>query len=145
MQAQFPDAYAFVSGLSAILGVRGRLPRLRNELYASRILPERKVTQQLTFKAAILQAAERDLRHQILQWFDRQGPFFEDNRLFEQDDYFECFDVDVTDQGLGEAARRIKSGQDAGAFSFTGGAIDFAQTPLFVDHGIREERLGQYE
>lgn len=70
---------------------------------------------------------------------------FEDDRLFEPDDYFECFDTDVTEQGLGEAARRIKAGQDAGAFSFTGGAVDFAQTPLLVAHGLREERLGQYQ
>jgi hypothetical protein len=145
LQGQFPDSYVFVSCLTAILSARARLSRVRDSLYASRMLSERAVTEHMTFKAAILQAAERDIRHQILQWLDRQGPFFEDDRLFEQDDYFECFDTDVTDQGLGEAARRIKSGQDAGAFSFIGGPIDFARTPLFVDHGIQEERLGQYQ
>jgi hypothetical protein len=145
LQGQFPTSYVFISCLTAILSVRARLSRVRDSLYTSRMISERAVTEHLTFKAAILQAAERDIRHQILQWLDRQGPFFEDDRLFERDDYFECFDTDVTYQGLGEAARRIKSGQDAGAFSFIGGPIDFAQTPLFVDHGIREERLGQYE
>lgn len=145
LQGQFPDPYVFVSGLREILSVRARLSRVRDSLYTSRMLSERTVTEHLTFKAAILRVAERDLRHQVLQWLDRQGPFFEDDRLFELDDYFECFDTDVTEQGLGEAARRIKAGQDAGAFSFTGGTIVFTQTPLFVDHGIRENRLGQYQ
>jgi hypothetical protein len=84
------------------------------------------------------------LRNAILAWLDRHGPFIDDNRTPEIDDYFQYAGMLVTDSGLGEAARRVKNGAHASTFSFAGGAIDFAVSPLLIDHGLAEERLGQY-
>jgi hypothetical protein len=50
----------------------------------------------------------------------------------------------VTDQGLGEAARRNKAGEQAGSFSFVGGALDFEREKLDVQHGLLEEILAVY-
>ena len=80
----------------------------------------------------------------MLLWFDRYGPFWEDDRQGEQDDYFEFSGIDVTESGLGEAARRRRSDQPVATFSFLGGDIKFDLNPLAVDHGLPEERLGQY-
>jgi hypothetical protein len=50
----------------------------------------------------------------------------------------------VTATGLGEAARRIKSGEDCAAYRFEGGETDYAVARLRIDHGRSEERYGQY-
>lgn len=86
----------------------------------------------------------QDLRTAAFTWLDRTGPFVDDDRLDEPDDYFEYADAEVTASGLGEAARRIKSGEDCAAYSFEGGGTDYAINPLEVDHGLREDRYGRY-
>jgi hypothetical protein len=85
-----------------------------------------------------------DLRRAVLNWLDRSGPFIEDDRTDEADDYFEHSEQDVTDTGLGEATRRVKRGEPASTFSFCGGHIEFARSPLLVLHGIPDARLGTY-
>ena len=92
-----------------------------------------------------MRSAGGDLRRQILTWVTTRGPFIEDDRLAESDDYFECLGVDVTDGGAGEAARRFKAGAHVGLYSFVGGPLDFCIDPLPVDHGLDSDRLGQYE
>ncbi|WP_199555243.1 hypothetical protein [Sandaracinobacteroides hominis] len=80
----------------------------------------------------------------MFNWLDRAGPFVDDDKLHEEDDYFEFADLEVTATGLGEAARRTKASEDCASYSFEGGEIDFAVDPLEVDHGLREERYGRY-
>lgn len=81
----------------------------------------------------------------MLNWFDKHGPFVDDDRLPEPDDYFECMTKDVTDTGLGESARRVKAIEKATSFSFSGGEVNFGRTPLKVIHGLAEAPLGQYD
>ena len=71
-----------------------------------------------------------------------RGPSIDDDRLHEQDDYFEFQGHDVTDQGLGEAARRINAGEGAAVVSFLGGPVDFERTPLSVQHGLAGDPIG---
>jgi hypothetical protein len=80
----------------------------------------------------------------VLRWLDRAGPFVDDDRWPEIDDYFEFEGLDVTDTGLGEATRRVKAGEHAATFSFCGGPIDFTGALLTVFHGIPDERIGRY-
>ena len=84
------------------------------------------------------------MRSATFSWLDKTGPLVNNHRLDEPDDYFEYQDVEVTATGLGEAARRTKAGVKCATFSFVGGAINFAISPLEVDHGLREERYGRY-
>ena len=49
----------------------------------------------------------RDKRVLLFQWAGRKGPFIEDDRQSTDDDLFLFDGEDVTDLGLGEAARRI--------------------------------------
>ncbi len=87
---------------------------------------------------------DKDLRAATFSWLDKTGPFVDDDRLDEADDYFEYQDVEVTTTGLGEAARRTKAGVECATYSFVGGRINFAVSLLRVDHGLREERYGRY-
>ncbi|MDD9863130.1 MAG: hypothetical protein OXU54_00885 [Gammaproteobacteria bacterium] len=90
-----------------------------------------------------VQESKPDERRLILLWIIKSGPFIDTDRQEEPEDYFEFEGQDVTDSGLGEAARRERIGDSSGVFSFAGGGpINFERTPLTVLHGIPEERLG---
>lgn len=145
LQGQFETAAAFVEAIGALASLRGRLPALLPSFYCSRAVGERQATTDLTFRRAILSTAGRDAKAAILGWIGKQGPFLDDDRLEEGDDYFEFEGNDVTDQGLGEAARRVLVQQDAGVFSFSGGTINFERAPLRVQHGLKEEPIGHVE
>ncbi len=86
-----------------------------------------------------------DVRRLLLQWLTTFGPFLDDDRQAEPDDYFEFEGADVTDQGLGEAARREKYAESAGVFSFISNKLDFARSPLQVQHGLAEEPFGFFD
>jgi len=116
-----------------------------SSLFVTRTFGTQRVVADQTLAHAVHVLADRDLRVRVLQWVNQKGPFLDDDRLAEQDDFFECFGMDITDQGLGEAARRIAHGFSAATWSFIGGATDFARSPLQVAHGLPEVRLGVYE
>jgi hypothetical protein len=144
LQGQFADVPAFEGILRGLIRVRVRVERLGRDLRSTRTLADRFVSTGVTIRDAMRASRDRDLRRAVLNWVDRTGPYVEDDRLAEADDYFEFASLDVTDSGLGEAARRIKAGDWASTFSFEGGAIQFAVSPLLVDHGLPEARLGVY-
>ena len=99
---------------------------------------KRPVTAEMNVQEAVKQS-DHDTKSLILAWINKNGPFMEDDRQEEQDDYFEFEGQDVTDGALGEAARRQGNYKSSGVFSFTGGQIDFERTPLKVWHGIPED------
>lgn len=145
LQGQFTARCSFESVLRELVSARARIEMLRNGLRTTRTLRARLVSPDgEDVRGVLLRSNDVDLRRAVLSWFDRTGPFIEDDRTDEQDDYFEHSAQDVTDTGLGEAARRIKRGEHASTFSFCGGNIDFERSPLLVLHGISEARLGTY-
>jgi hypothetical protein len=144
LQGQFSDESVFLSVLSKIIDARNQVAILRASLYTARLLPTRLVGPQKTLVQLLQDPRFRDIRGLVLLWLTRTGPFVDDNRRFEQDDYFEFEGRDVTDSGLGEATRRQKTGEPVVSFSFQGGTQDFQRTPLIVEHGLAEDRLGAY-
>ncbi|MER8765312.1 MULTISPECIES: hypothetical protein [unclassified Mesorhizobium] len=144
LQGQFSGREDFIAVLTGILAARARVVRLRNELRTTRMFPEGVVAPGITVRSAVQGSRDRDLLRAVLSWLDQTGPFVENERLEEIDDYFECIETDVTDAGLGEATRRVKSKELASAFSFQGGPLNFAASPLIVYHGLEGDRLGAY-
>lgn len=144
LQAQFADLGRFESILRDLLGARSRVPAIKQNLRSTRSLQEALAGPGVSVRQFLHRCRDRDLRTAIFNWLDRTGPFVDDDRLAEQDDYFEYLDLEVTATGLGEAARRTKAGEECAAFSFEGGPIDFAIDPIEVDHGLIEERYGIY-
>ena len=80
-----------------------------------------------------------------LAWVGKSGPFIEEDRLAEAEDLFMCFGIEVTDGGLGEAARRCKALENVATMSFAGGAPDFACRPLPVVHGFEDDPIASYD
>lgn len=144
LQGQFNVVQDFEDLIRAILASRARITSLRSNLWTTKTLRERLVSPTLSVRDAIQRSKDIDFRRAVLGWLDKNGPFTEDDRFAEADDYFEYEMIDVTESGLGEAARRARVRQPVATFSFAGGAVRFDFTPLYVDHGLDEDRLGRY-
>lgn len=145
LQDQYPTDASFIEILRQIVEARARFPRLREGLYTTRSFGLAKAANGRNVSEIVMRSANVNLRRQILTWVTTRGPFVEDDRLAEEEDYFECLGVDVTDGGAGEAARRFRSGMPVRLYSFAGGAINFCFDPLSVDHGLDGYRQGRYE
>ena len=144
LQGQFATEREFVHEIAALAKLKMQLPVSGSQLYCTNKLSLAKVTREASCNQAIVRAAQVDEKRLILSWIAKSGPFLEEDRMPEQDDYFEFEGLDVTDHGLGEAARREKNGDDSGVFSFTGGEINFEKTPLLIQHGLSENPLGHF-
>jgi hypothetical protein len=145
IQGQFASLEELGEVLGGLLAVRMRVQPLQQGLRVGRAIGERPAVRGELFREIALRLPDRLLRSALLNWIDRTGPFTDDERLAEAEDYFECMGVDVTDQGLGEAARRLKVGDDSCSFSFEGGPIDFAFSPLEVRQGLPEDVLARFD
>lgn len=143
LDGQFADCHAFKTAIEALLRLRRREPMLRNALYCSRSLYDRQVTRNYKLREAVMGTKDKHFINHVMKWFSKSGPFWEDVRQWNKDDYFEYQSNDVTDQGLGEAARRIIAGFMAGVFSFRGSSFTFEQTPLSVRQGLPEDPKGE--
>ena len=141
IRGQFEDPRLFCEAIRPILEFRARYPRLSQRLFCSRGLSQRLATPRHTVQQAVLASHDRNFISLILRWLGA-GPFWDDDRAKNPEDYFHYEGEDVTLQGLGEAARRILLLIDAGSFSLSDGTARFALTPLNVNHGLEEEPLG---
>jgi len=141
LSGQWPSREAFYVELELLLKARQSTQALRDQFYCSSGLGSCNVTPLHTVQHAILNWSDQTSRRAAMAWITH-GPFWDQNRMPEEDDYFEFEHADVTDQGLGEAARRRINHTDASVFSFLGGLERFEVNSLTVDHGIPEEPLG---
>ncbi|MDP3014459.1 MAG: hypothetical protein Q8M92_09470, partial [Candidatus Subteraquimicrobiales bacterium] len=139
LSGQFADPQSFRFALEPLLQLRIRDALLQKRLYCSRTLHECKATASYDLRKAVLATHDRGYIRLVLEWAANGGPFWDDDRQFEEDDYFECCGSDVTNQGLGEAARRRLAGREANTYSFQ--ASGFEKSPLSVQHGLLEEPI----
>lgn len=143
VQAQFETEDQFKKHLEKIMAARSRSPQL-GAMRTTPRLADRPVFHDRTFREVIQGWKGLPLAGAVLAWVGRNGPFLESDRLAEEQDLFQCLGVEVTDGGLGEAARRQKAAESVASLSFAGGKPDFAQSPLNVVHGFEDEPLGTY-
>jgi hypothetical protein len=144
VQGQFDDVEQFRTLIEALLSARARSPYL-GAMRTTMTMADRPVAHGQTVRQVVQGWRGSPIAGALLAWVGRNGPFVEEDRLGEPEDLFQCLGVEVTDGGLGEAARRIKARQDASSMSLPGGAPDFGQTPLPVVHGFEEEPISSYD
>lgn len=143
VDAGFPDHAAFETAILGLLQTRQK-QHLRRRLICSRQFCSRLAYGDVPIMRAA-QRLGRDERALLLGWITNSGPFLDDDRQEEELDLFSFEGVDVTDQGLGEAARRLKHGFDARTYSFLGNVKhEFDKTPLSVIHGLEEEPFHEF-
>ena len=128
--------------LEALIEARRRSTVLVERLYCARGMPGTKIRPGVRL-ADVGRRLPRDKRGLLFQWTDRKGPFIEDDPQATDDDLFLFGDEDVTNLGLGEAARRILATLPAATLSpVQDPASRFAADPLCVIHGLAEEPIG---
>jgi hypothetical protein len=146
LRGQFTDTHAFRASLEPILRLRQRRADLKTRILCSRSLHLRPVTRSSDLRQAILATRDPLFVRLALEWFANAGPFWNDDRAVNPDDYFHFEGQDVTDQGLGEAARRNILKIAAHCFSFSDPPVNyFHRTPLSVHHGLPEDPLGTWD
>ncbi|MBF0612258.1 MAG: hypothetical protein G8345_07555 [Magnetococcales bacterium] len=145
LQGQFNNENDLKKVIIPLLHLRksGALSNVR--LFVSHSIKDRPVTPEYSFAQLVRVSGDRDFRNALLNWLGKDGPFWEEHRQANADDYFEHDGVDVTDSGLAEAARRQLGGLDSHTFSFSGGNHSFAFSPLVVTQGLSEEILNRCE
>jgi hypothetical protein len=145
LAGQYETPVIFRAALEPLLKLRHRSAAIAARIYCSRSFTQRLSTPSHSVQHAVLALKDKDYTTLVLTWLSKAGPFWDDERRSNPDDYFHYEETDVTDQGLGEAARRRIVLTDAGVFSFLDGTNRFALTPLQVGHGLPEEPLGEID
>ncbi len=142
LSGQFSNPQAFRAAIEPLLQLRNREVLLRQRLYCSRLFHTCHVTPMSDLRQAVLGTRDKNFIGLVLEWMAKSGPFWNDERISVEDDYFEYKGCDVTDQGLGEAARRKIAGTAANSFSFQGSRPLFMNSPLQIVHGLPEAPIG---
>lgn len=141
LAGQYASPGDFRDALEPLLRLRHRSASIAARLYCSRSFSGRPCTSSHSMQHAVLALKDKEYTTLVLTWLSKAGPFWDDERHSNPDDYFHFEETDVTDQGLGEAARRRIASIEAGVFSFLDSSKRFERTPLLVNHGLPEEPL----
>ena len=134
LSGQFPDSEAFRAALVPILQLRAKRTDLKSRIFCSRMLVTRPVTTSALYvQQAVLAIRDPNYTRSVLAWMSSAGPFCDENHApNSEDDVFYFENEDVTEQGLGEAARRLLLGIEAHSYSFSGPIARFRCSPLLV-------------
>ena len=130
LHGQFANIHAFQNAFQAIIDIRNRMAQFERKLYCHRNIVQAQVTHDLTLQQAV-QKFDLNKRRAVMGWVTKYGPFWEDGRSHEPDDYLEYQGQVVTDTALGEAAYRCFNGSEYHTFSLT--PSDWLFTPISID------------
>ena len=123
------------SPLVVLLEARHRHAILATALFCTRAMPNTRVREGVLLRN-LGNRLPKDQQRLFFAWTDKQGPFVDSDRQPAEPDRFVFGKDEVTDLGLGEAARRILSLQAAGVLSLVEDpASRFAANPLIVVQG----------
>lgn len=134
LHGQFATPTAFFEALRRVLELRSRLHRSGRVLRCPRKLLEANVGASGTLQQALNSTSDRNLHRVIMTWLANEGPFWDDEPLHSQDDYFDLKDdgTIVTETGLGEAAMSALKGLKRSLLSFD--PSSWTHSPIEVDH-----------
>ena len=136
---QYPTKDLFIADLQLILRLRSENKIVRDHLLCSRNISATYVTSNLTFQETVQGSADRTFTRLALAWITQKGPFWDDSRETNANDLFFHNSKDVTNDGLGEVARRQLTGKEATCFSFANGG--FNSSPIPVVQGLLDEPI----
>lgn len=122
--------------LLELLKARHHHKALVRALFCARAMPQVEVRDGLSLRDLGHQLP-KESRNSLFIWTDRQGPFIDDDRQAADPDTFWFGDDEVTNGGLGEAARRRLSNQPAVVLSPVYESTSrFAEDALAIIQGL---------
>ncbi|MCW5600016.1 hypothetical protein [Nitrosomonas sp.] len=127
---QFPDFRTFSEAIDRLMLMRSICRKFGRELYCHRNMTHAQVTRELNMHQ-VVQRFDMDRKRALMQWFTRQGPFWEDIREHDPDDYIECKDEVVTDTAIGEVAFRCFKGNDSQIVSMTPSNWEYSPLQIY--------------
>ena len=136
---QFSNCDDFIKSFEPLLKLRLQNQILSDRLFCSRSFMLRPATKNENIHKAVASTGNRIFKSQVIAWLAKAGPFWDDERQFIEEDYFEYQGIDVTNQGLGEVSRRSIADIDAETFSFLGSSFDFEKSPIEIQQGLSED------
>ena len=137
---QFNSHDDVVAAIQRLWTLRSVCQEYAAQCFCSReLLGDRKVLANMTLREVVIQYPRPDIRRLIMNWIDRQGPYWDTNREHDADDWYftihESEELLATDSALAECARRVLDQEDAALLSAT--PSDFTYT--LIQTGIRDD------
>ncbi len=118
LHGQFSSIDDFKNAIDTVMLARNKMKQFKRELYCYRNFSQTQVTHELNLQQAV-QQLDRNKRATIMVWLTKEGPFWDDNRQHDADEYLEYQNQIVTDTPLAEVAYQCFNGNDYQAFSFS--------------------------
>jgi hypothetical protein len=135
VKGQFHERALFHSALSGLLALRKVARDFDRDVRCHRLFAEVEPIPGIPLRQAV-QGMGRDRERTVMQWLDRSGPFWDSDRRHGEDEWLECGGEVVTGTAVGEAAYRVREGEECGLASARPGAWDFSPIPVtFGDLG----------
>jgi len=129
---QYQSTSDFETSLKLVLRCRDLLHKYQRTLRCGRgTLGNRQVIKNMPFRQVVGNIADRNVQRAVLLWIDKDGPFWDDEKIHSPDEYFSDNKNDlITDTVLAEAAFRIYQKMDSSVVSFS--PSDYLYSPVVV-------------
>jgi hypothetical protein len=125
LHGQFQDLASFRNAIERLMTIRQVAQRFGRALHCHRNMAHAQVTPTLLMPQAI-QGLSLNERRVLITWLHQLGPFWEEARVHNPDDYLECNGDVVTDSAVGEAAYCCIHGIDRRLVSLTPSTWEFS-------------------
>ena len=124
---QFHEISSFRNAFAGLMAMRNTARRFGREVYCHRaFLTTVEPMQDMTMQQALGSLANRSEQRAAMGWLTRGGPFWDDLRRHDVDDYLECQGEVVTESAVGEAAFRTLHGVKCSLVSVIPSDWDFS-------------------
>ena len=127
---QFHDITSFRGALARLMAMRVTAQRFGREVYCHRALLTANPMPGVPMQRAIGRLTVESERRAAMVWLTRAGPFWDDLRQHDAEEWLECGGEIVTDSAVGEAAFRTVHGANCGLVSVT--PSDWNLSPIDV-------------
>ncbi len=122
---QFHDLPAFHDALGRLMAMRGVARRFGRDTYCHGTLLNVEPIPGVQMQQAV-QGLPANQQRALMSWLTRHGPFWDDIRRHEADDWLECRGDVVTDSAIGEAAYRTMHDVECALISATPSDWDYS-------------------
>lgn len=130
IHAQFNAVASFEEALQRIMAMRETAEKFGREIHCHRAISSSTPIKGRSMQNVIANIADLNRRRLALIWFTRNGPFWDDIRTHDDDDWLECQNEIITGSAVGEAAYRTMHGVETSLVSVT--PSNWENSPLNV-------------
>jgi len=122
---QFQDLSTFRDAVGRLMAMRNSARDFGLDVYCHRALPGVEPIPGVWMQQAV-QGLAVNQRRALMSWLTQHGPFWDDIRRHEANDWLECRGDVVTDSAIGEAAYRTMHGVECALISATPSDWDYS-------------------